>query len=137
MKLSKCNFFREEITYFAHQVSKDGVQPSNSKFKAIVECMPPQTYTEVHAFLDLVGHYRRFSKGFPCIAQPLNEHLTGEGASRKLEQVSLSKDVLEAFKSLKQVCMAALVFAFTDYTNAFLLEADASKDGLGAVLSQK
>ena len=25
LKLSKCNFFREEITYLAHQVSKDGM----------------------------------------------------------------------------------------------------------------
>ena len=25
LKLSKCNFFKEEITYLAHQVSKDGV----------------------------------------------------------------------------------------------------------------
>ena len=48
----------------AHQVSKEGVQPSNSHLKAIAECAPPQTYTEVCAFLGLVGHYRRFMKGF-------------------------------------------------------------------------
>ena len=63
----------------------------------MVVCVPPQTYTEVHAFLDLVGHYRRFIKGFICIAQPLNEHLTGEGASRKSERVSLSEDALNSF----------------------------------------
>ena len=85
LKLLKCNFFREEITYLAHGVSKDGVQPSNSNLKAIAECKPPKTYTEVHTFLGLVGHYRRFIKGFVCIAQLLNEHLMGEGASRKLE----------------------------------------------------
>ena len=64
LKPSKCNFFKEEITYLAHWVSKDGVWPSNSNLKAVVECTPPQTYTEVHAFLGLVGHYRRFIKGF-------------------------------------------------------------------------
>ena len=70
--------------------------------KAIAECMLPQAYTEVHAFLGLVDHYRRFIKGFTCIAQPLNEHLTGEGASRKSRQVSLSEDALKAFEALKQ-----------------------------------
>ena len=58
LKPSKCNFFKEEITYLAHWV-----QPSNSNLKAIAESALPQTYTEVCAFLGLVGHYRRFIKG--------------------------------------------------------------------------
>ena len=61
------------------------MQLSNSNLKAIAECMLPQTYTEVHAFLGLVGHYRRFIKVFVHIVQRLNKHLTGEGASRKSE----------------------------------------------------
>ena len=51
LKPSKYNFYREEITYLAHWVSKEGVQPINSNLKAIIECMPPQTCTEMHAFL--------------------------------------------------------------------------------------
>ena len=105
--------------------------------KAIVECTPPQTYTEVCAFLGLVGHYWRFINGFACIAQPLNDHLTGEGASRKSEHVLLSEDALKAFEALKEVCMTAPVLAFADYTKPFLLEMDVSKDRLTTVLSQK
>ena len=71
------------------------------------------------------------------IAQPLNEHLAGEGASRKSEWVSLSKEALEAFQALKQACMNSPVLAFANYTKDFLPEIDASKEGLGAVLSQK
>ena len=89
------------------------------------------------AFLGLVGHYRRFIKGFTCIAQPLNDHLTGEGASRKSEHVLLSEGALKAFEALKQACMVAPMLAFADYSKPFLLETDASKNGLGAVLSQK
>ena len=84
-----------------------------------------------------MGHYRQFIKGFAQIAQPLNEHLAGEGASRKSEQVSLSEEALGAFEALKQACMNSPVLAFADYTKDFLLETDASKEGLGAVLSQK
>ena len=76
-------------------------------------------------------------KGLACIAQPLNEHLMGEGASRKLEWVLLLEDALKAFDTLKQACMSTPVLAFTDYTKEFLLGTDASKEGLGAVLSQK
>ena len=38
---------------------------------------------------------------------------------------------------LKQACMNSPVLAFSDYSKEFLLETDASKEGLGAVLSQK
>ena len=41
------------------------------------------------------------------------------------------------FEALKQVCMMAPVLVFANYTKPFLLDTDASKDGLGAVLSQK
>ena len=51
--------------------------------------------------------------------------------------MSLSEEALEAFKALKEACMNSPVLAFTDYTKDFLLETDALKEGLGAVLSQK
>ena len=137
LKPLRCNLFQEEINYLAHQVSKEGVWPSNINMKAITKYAPPQTYTEIRASLGLVGHYRWFIKGFARIAQPLNEHLAGEGASRKSECVSLSEEALEAFEALKQACMNSLVLAFTDYTKDFLLETDTLKEGLGAVLSQK
>ena len=92
---------------------------------------------EIHAFIGLVGHHQRFIKGFACISQPLNEHLMGEGDSRKSEWVSLSEDAFKAFDTLKQACMSAPILAFADYIREFPLETDASKDGLGVVLSQK
>ena len=101
LKPSKCSLFKEKINYLAHQVSKQGVRPSDTNLKAITECAPPRTYTEIRAFLGLVGHYRWFIRGFAKIAQPLNEHLVGKEASKKSEQVSLFKEALEAFQALK------------------------------------
>ena len=131
------HLFKEEINYLAHQVSKQGVQPSDTDLKAIAKCALLQTYTEIRAFLGLVGHYRWFIKGFAQIAQPLKEYLAGEGASRKSEHVSLSEEALQAFHILKQACMNSPVLAFANYTNDFLFKMDALKEGLGAVLSQK
>ena len=110
---------------------------SNSNLEATAECTLPQNYREVYAFLTLVGHCRRFIKGFTCMAQQLSGYLTGQGASRKSEQVSLTEENLKAFKALKQACMMAPILAFADYTKPFLLETNSSKDGLGAVLWQK
>ena len=66
----------------------------------------------------------------------MNKHLAGEGASRKSEWLSLLEDAIGVFQALKQACKSASILAFDDYTKEFLLETDASEEGLGAVLSQ-
>ena len=53
------------------------------------------------------------------------------------EKVLLSEDALRAFDALKQACMSVPVLAFANYTKEFLLETNASREGLGAVFSPK
>ena len=51
--------------------------------------------------------------------------------------MTLTEPALQAIASLKFKCMTAPVLAFSDFECPFLLEKDASNEGLGAVLSQK
>ena len=44
---------------------------------------------------------------------------------------------LKAFDALKQACMSTPILALANYVKEFLLKTNASKKGLGAVLSQK
>ena len=68
------------------------------------------------------------------MAQPLHEHLSGEGAGKKNELVTLTTNVQTAFKMLKKACFEAPVLDFADFNILFLLETDVIKSGLGAVL---
>ena len=61
----------------------------------------------------------------------------GETAKKKKERVVLSEATRYAFQQLKKAVMSALVLAYSDPSKEYLLETDASKLGLGAVLSQK
>ena len=54
-----------------HILSATGIQPLPSKTHAIQHVQPPTTPKQVHAFLGLVGYYRKFIKGFTKIAKPL------------------------------------------------------------------
>ena len=137
LKLSKYEFFHNEINYLAHHVSNEGIQPSKENLKAVAEFALPQTYTEIQAFLGLVGHYQWFIKGFTWVAQTPHEHLSREGAGKKNEQVMFTSNVQVAFKTLKKACPEAPVLAFADFNKPFLLVTNASKLGLGVVLSQK
>ena len=84
-----------------------------------------------------MGHYRHFIKGFAKIAVPLYDLTSGENKDKKSEPVTLTPEALEAFQTLKDKCMQAPVLAFPDFKKPFLLETDASRKGLGAVLLQK
>ena len=137
LKLSKCNVFKSEINYLAHHVSKKGVQPSKKNLESIVQCQPLDTYTKVKSFVGLVGHYRHFIKGFAKIAAPLYDLTSGDNKDKKSEHVNLSPDAQEAFERLKATCLQAPILAFPDFNKPFLLETDASRRGLRAVLSQK
>ena len=137
LKPSKCKVFQMEINYLAHHVSKEGVLPSKKNLEAIAQCPPPDTYTKVKSFVGLVGHYRRFIKGFANIAAPLYDLTSGENKDKKSEHLDLPLEACEAFDRLKAACLQAPILAFPDFGKPFLLETDASCKGLGAVLSQK
>ena len=85
LKPSKCEVFKTEINYLAHHVSKKGVQPSKKNLESIAQCPVPDTYTKVKSFVGLVGHYRRFIKGFTKIAAPLYDLTSGENKDKKSE----------------------------------------------------
>ena len=68
LKPSKCSFFQLEIIYLAHHVSQWGILPSRHNMQAVEEFPMPKTYMQVCTFCGLVGHYRRFIKGFTNIA---------------------------------------------------------------------
>ena len=55
----------------------------------------------------------------------------------KNQPVKLSADALAAFEQLKLKCISAPVLILANFSEPFILETDASSNGLGAVLSQK
>ena len=134
LKPSKCSFFQSEIMYLAHHVSQRGILPSQENVQAMQEFPMPKTYTQVHAFCRLVGHYRRFIKGFANIVCPLYDVL---GKEVKMGPVDLPPEAWEAMNVLKGKVQSAPVLVFPNFNKPFLLEMDTSKEGLGAVLSQK
>ena len=67
----------------------------------------------------------------------MHEYAGGDAAKKKKEHVVLNKIARDAFHKLKKAVMSAPVLAYPDSNKEYLLETNASKLGLGAVLSQK
>ena len=117
-------------------MSAAGMELGTEGLNGIAEIAPP-TYTQVHKFLGATGYFRHFIKGYTRIAKPLNNLLQGKNSKLKSQLLGLPPDALAAFQELKMKCLTVPVLAFADFKKPFLLETDASIEGLGAVLSQK
>ena len=105
--------------------------------KAIAKYPKLIMYTSIKDFIVLVGHYQHFIKDFTKIADPLHEYAHGDTAKKKKESVVLNEAARNAFHQLKRAVMSTPVLAYPDPNKEYLLETDASKLRLGAVLSQK
>ena len=49
-----------EVEYLGYRITKDGLQPSESKIKAIMQAPIPHNVTELKAFLGLINYYGKF-----------------------------------------------------------------------------
>jgi hypothetical protein len=74
-KLSKCEFWIDEVPFLGHVISKGGIAVDPSKVKDVLEWETPHSVKEVRSFLGLAGYYRRFIGNFSKIAKPLTSLL--------------------------------------------------------------
>lgn len=125
----KCVFGLSSIDYLGHVISAQGVEMDPSKVQAVLEWPTPTKVKGVRGFLGLTRYYRRFIKDYRKIAQPLTIITKKDGFVWDKEQ-SL------AFEHLKQCLASFPVLALPDFSKEFIIECDASGQGIGAVLMQ-
>ena len=133
LKAKKCLFLRREVTYLGHLVTPYGVKPDPAKTSQIQVYPRPTDVTQVRQFLGLASYYRRFVSGFAQIASPLHALL------KKDAQFNWTTDCEDAFVCLREALVHTPVLMYPQFNgqHPFILETDASTQGLGAVLAQQ
>ena len=133
VNLEKCSFFQWKVLFLGHEVSAEGLAPDPTRVEAIVKWNVPQCERGVQVFLEYAGFYRRFIRGFAQRSASLNV-LAGKGAS-----FTWTKSSDAALTSMKRSLTTAPVLAYPDFSvssDSFVLDTNASKVAIGAVLSQ-
>lgn len=140
---TKCQLFRDQVSYLGHVVSAEGVATDPEKTKAVREWPTPTTVRDVRSFLGFASYYRRFVPKFAQAAGPLHKLVAdlGSGGSNKSTKKPIqgrwTEECQRSFEKLKNLLTSAPILAYPDYNQPFILETDASNEGLGAVLSQE
>ena len=92
---------------------------------------PPTTPKQVQAFLQLVGYYRKFIKGFAKIAKPLTL------LTRQQVKFDWTPPHHKAFLTLKDAIIQVPILCYPDPNRKYIVYTDASDDACGAQLSQE
>jgi len=126
----KCFFFKDHLKFLGYIVTNQGIQTDPDKIKKIVEYPIPTTITQVRSFLGIASYYRRFIKNFAAIARPLHDQ------TKTKKKIPWTQATTKSFETLKKLLTTAPVLARPDFNRSFILVTDASKLGLGCVLTQ-
>ncbi|CAI5484033.1 unnamed protein product [Closterium sp. Yama58-4] len=129
-KGSKCEFFKQELEFLGHVISRDGIKIDPAKIKTIQEWKAPTNVTELQSFLGFVNYVRRFIPNMAGITGPLTDLL------HKDKNFVWGEEAEVAFQELKNFLVSPPVLRIADPSKPFEVVTDASDFAIGAVLLQ-
>ena len=136
INLEKCAWFKEQVEFLGHLVSKDGVRKHRKYIDKVKNFPKPENTKQLRQFLGLINWQRKFAPRCAEIGKPLFA-LTGGNRNQKLKWTT---EMNNSFENLKKLLSREIELAFPDYSDgASPLEVyvDASATGAGACLCQQ
>ncbi len=130
LKLTKCIFAHTEVKFLGHMVSQLGVGVDPEKVAAVQEIVVPTNVKKLQIFLGLCNYYSKFIPDYAKICKPLHLLL------RKDMPFVWAPSCQVAFELLKTKLSTAPVLIMPNPNEPFAIHTDASKDRVGAVLTQ-
>ena len=136
IKLEKCSWFKDKVTFLGHEVSTTGVKKHPSYINKIQEFPKPETVKNLQEFMGLVNWQRKFVPQCAIIGKSLYAKTGGNPKSK----IEWTPDMITAFNKLKELLIRDIQLAFPDYSenaHPLRLYVDASATGAGACLCQR
>ena len=126
----KCDFGTDSVPFLGYIVSKNGLAVDPAKVESIRPWPIPCTVSEIRSFHGLASFYRRFILHFSSLMAPNTDYIR-DG------RFMWSTDANNAFESIKCKLTTTPILVLPDFSLTFELHFDASKVGIGAILSQQ
>ena len=130
LKPKKCTLFQKQVEFLGYVISPAGDATDTRKIEAVEKWPVPQNVTEIKTFLGLCSYFCRFVKNFSKIAAPLYQ------LTQKDQIFNWTPNCQEAFNQMKNCLTEVPILAYPDFGKEFILDTDASRLGIGGILSQ-
>lgn len=128
---NKVQYKVNTVRFLGHIISQEGISCDPDRVKAIQSLTPPQNKKELQQLFGLINYVRTFIPHLSEISAPLRE-LLKKNSCFKWEQLHTS--CLERIKT--DIAKAPTLKIFNE-TKEIVIQADASKHGLGACMLQE
>jgi hypothetical protein len=126
----KCIIAVQEVPFFGHLITSNGLKPDPSKIEAVTKLGVPQNRTELETLLGMVNYLQKFSPNLAEVTSPMRSLL------KKDIEFVWDHTQTDAFNKMKELISQSPVLAFFDHNKPVTLECDASKHGIGAAIMQ-
>ncbi|XP_031349037.1 uncharacterized protein K02A2.6-like isoform X2 [Photinus pyralis] len=127
---SKCVFATNSVEFLGHKIDERGIHKSDSHIRAIRDAPKPSTPEELELFIGKATYYNHFIPDLATISRPLRDMLLAES-------FTWTPEATQAYNELKNILISPQVLMPYDPSLPLVLATDASKMGLGAVLSHR
>ena len=133
LKLSKCNFSVNQLTWLGYVINEDGYSPKLSKIDAIQSLKPPRTLKQRRSFMGTLNHSQRFIPDLHTYTVHFRQYL--KACNKQSFRWGEEQD--NAFKSIINLVAKTPSLFHDDSSKKSRVKCEASHNGLGACLVQE
>lgn len=135
IKPGKCIFGVNNIDFLSHNISVNGIHPSDEKVTAIKNFERPTTFKQLQKFVGMVNYYHRY---IPKLAHKTSilHVLINEAIKRKLKILEWNSETISAFEDVKHSFASRVLLNHFNRDANLTLTVDASNIAVGGVLHQ-
>ncbi|XP_024868818.1 uncharacterized protein K02A2.6-like [Temnothorax curvispinosus] len=127
---AKCTFAAPSVEFLGHRINGEGLHKSDKHIATIRDAPKPSTPEQLQLFLGKATYYRSFIPDLATKERPLRDMLL-------TETFKWTPTAEAAYSEIKNLLTSPQVLIPYDPALPLLLATDASKTGLGAVLSHR
>ena len=133
MKLSRenCVFGVQQLKFLGHTFTENDIEPDESKEKAILEMLHPQSKQDLKRFMGMVTYLGKFLSNLSTISTPLRQLLEEDIFWHWTDQHS------STIQSIKKLVSQSPVLKYSNPSLDSKLSVDACKSVLGGILLHK
>ena len=124
----KCIIGSQEVKYFGHIFTADGLKPDPEKIRLIINMKAPKNRTELETLLGMITYLSKFDAKLAENVSPMRDLPKKDGV--------FIWDIMQKEEKVKKTITMAPVLAYYDPNKSITLQVDSSSKGIGVTCLQ-